>query len=187
MSPGSVTRPARRASCTRGAGAADRSRNVSGRTTPELWELAISQIDDGTPVHGEDLGDGVTAFVGESFFVASRVLDLERYAGLVPEAGALVAIPQRHMLIVHPIKTTQAVKALNSMIGAAAHFFGQGPGSIVPHVFWWRHDRSLLRVSAGVRDGHHYVIPPDEFVDVLNALPGPPDPAHGERRRPHKR
>lgn len=148
---------------------------LTGRTTPELWELAISQIDDGLPVHEETLGDGVTAFAGDSFFVASRVLDLERFAGPVPPSGALVAIPHRHMMLVHPIETTRALTALNTMIGAADHFFRQGPGSIVPYVFWLRHDRALMRIPSGIRDGHHFLIPPDEFMGCLNALPGPAD------------
>jgi hypothetical protein len=144
---------------------------ATGRTMPELWQLAISQIDDGLPVSEEDLGDGVTAFVGDSFFVASRVLDLEHFAGEVPEHGALVAIPHRHLMIVHPIETTRAVKALSTMLGAAVHFFAQGPGSIVPYVYWWRHDRSLLRIASVVRDGRTFVVPPDELIAVLNALP----------------
>jgi hypothetical protein len=146
---------------------------ATGCTMPKLWELAISQIDDGQPVQHDDLGYGVTAFFGDSFFVASRVLDLERFAGEMPADGALVAIPHRHILLVHPIETTQALNALNAMVGAADHFYRQGPGSIVPHVFWWRHDRALLRIPAGVRDGQHYLVPPDEFVDVLNGLPAP--------------
>ena len=146
---------------------------ATGRTMPKLWELAISQIDDGQPVQHDDLGHGVTAFFGDSFFVASRVLDLERFAGEMPADGALVAIPHRHILLVHPIETTQALNALNAMVGAADHFYRQGPGSIVPHVFWWRHDRALLRIPAGIRDGQHYLVPPDEFVDVLNGLPAP--------------
>jgi hypothetical protein len=148
---------------------------ATGRTMQELWELAISQIDDGLPVNAEDLSDGVTAFVGDSFFVASRVLDLEHFAGEIPEHGALVAIPHRHLLLVHPIETTEALGALNAMVAAADHFFRQGPGSIVPHVFWWRHDRALLRIPAEIRDGQHYIVPPDEFVAVLNALPSASD------------
>jgi hypothetical protein len=146
-----------------------------GRTMPELWELAISQIDDGQPVQQEDLGNGVTAHFGESFFVASRVLDLEHFAGEVPEHGALVAVPHRHLLLVHPIETTRALNALNAMVAAADHFYRQGPGSIAPHVYWWRHDRALLRIEAGIRDGHQWLVPPDEFVDLLNLLPAASD------------
>jgi hypothetical protein len=148
---------------------------ATGKTMPELWALAILQIDDGQPVREDDLGDGVTAFFGDSFFVASRVLDLERFAGEVPVHGALVAIPQRHLLLVHRIETTRALKALNGMVGAADHFYRQGPGSIVPHVFWWRHGSALLRIPAGIRDGQHFIVPPDEFIAMLNALPSGPD------------
>jgi hypothetical protein len=113
----------------------------------------------------------VTAFFGDSFFVASRVLDLEHFAGEIPPHGALAAFPHRHMLLVHRIETTRTLSALNAMVGAADHFYRQGPGSIVPDVFWWRHDHGPLRIPANVRDGHHYIVPPDEFVAVLNALP----------------
>jgi hypothetical protein len=153
--------------------------SFSGYTTPQLWELAISQIDDGLPVKAEDLGDDVTAFVGDSFFVASRVLALEHFAGEIPEHGALVAIPHRHLMIAHPIETKRVVKALNTMLALAAHFFAQGPGSIVPYVYWWRHDRSLLRIPSVVRDSHQVVAPPDELIAVLNALPAAPPDSDG--------
>jgi hypothetical protein len=148
---------------------------ATGKTMQELWELAISQIDDGEPMREDDFGNGVTAFAGESLFVASRVLDLERFAGEIPPAGALVAIPHRHLLLVHRIETTRTLSALNTMVAAADHFYRQGPGSIVPHVFWWRHDRALLRIPTGIRDGRHYLAPQDELVDVLNALPAASD------------
>ncbi|MGZ4180779.1 MAG: hypothetical protein ACXVUL_08880 [Solirubrobacteraceae bacterium] len=148
---------------------------ATGRTMPELWELAISQIDDGEPVQEDDLGNGVTAFFGDSFFVASRVLDLEHFAGEMPTQGALVAMPHGHLFLIHTIETTRTLNALNAMVAAADHFYRRGPGSIVPHVFWWRHDHALLRIPAGIRDGHHYIVPPDEFVVVLNELPAASD------------
>jgi hypothetical protein len=146
--------------------------DAMGRSIDELWEIAIGQIDDGLPVGREAVGSGLEAFFGDSFFVASRLLDLDRFAGPLPPAGALVAVPHRHALIVHPIQTLEVVPALNQLIQVADGMHRQGPGSIVPHVYWWQREQPLVRIPATVDESSVSVAPPDEFVQLLNRLPG---------------
>jgi hypothetical protein len=143
----------------------------TGRALSELWDMAMAQVDDGLPVHRDALSAGVFALSGDSFFVASRLLALERFAGPIPAHGALVAVPHRHMLLVHPVLTLQAVHALNIMVQAADRLFKEGPGSIVPHVYWWHRDRAPLRVPASVTDRAVSVSPPEQLLAVLNELP----------------
>jgi hypothetical protein len=143
----------------------------TGCTLSQLWDVAISQIDDGLPVSRDVLGAGVFVVSGDSLFVASRLLELDRFAGPLPASGALVAVPHRHMIVVHPIATLQVVHALNLMVQAADRLFGEGPGSIVPDVYWWRHDAPLLRIPASVDERAINVSPPGELLAVLNELP----------------
>lgn len=64
------------------------------------------------------------------------------------------------------------VNSINHLIPMAVSLFQQGPGSISPGLYWWRHEGvTLLPAQA---DGRRVQFaPPDEFVQVLNGL-GPP-------------
>lgn len=120
------------------------------------------------------MGTGLQAMFGDSLFVASRLLDLEHFVGPLPTSGALVAVPHRHMLVTHRIETLQVVEVLNQLIQVAHGMYREGPGSIVPHVYWWRDGEPLLMIPATVDDSSINVRPPEEFVGLLNGLPGHP-------------
>lgn len=143
---------------------------ATGRSTSELWDIAHQQIDDGLPVGQDRMGNGLQVFFGDGMFVASRLLELERFVGALPAAGALVAVPHRHVLVLHPIENLEAVGALNMLAQVADGLYREGPGSIVPHVFWWRQDRPPLRIPATVYENAVNIAPPDEFVELLNGL-----------------
>lgn len=138
---------------------------AAGLEGDALWDLALAQIDDGQPVDTSDVGEGVQGTFGDSFFVASRLLAYTSAA----EHGALVAVPHRHALLTYEISNLDAVKALNLMQQGVPAMFEQGPGSLVPHTYWWR--PSGLTLIPVRRDGRDLVIePPPEFVDMLNSL-----------------
>jgi hypothetical protein len=141
-----------------------------GLSTSDLWDHAIAQIDDGLPVSTAELEDGATALAGDSFFIASRLLDLERFAGELPPHGALVAVPHRHLLLTSKIESTRVVGVLNTMVVGAERLHREGPGSIVPHVYWWRHAEPPLRIPATITEHEVVLVPPDEFVEMLNDL-----------------
>lgn len=143
---------------------------TTGRSTSELWEIAYRQIDDGLPLRRQTT-EGLQAISGNSMFVASRLLDLEQLTGRLPAGGALVAVPHRHILLVHAIKTLRAMSSLNVLIRVADRMYREGPGSIVPHVYWWRREQPLLRIPATIRQNVAEISPPDEFIELLNGLP----------------
>ncbi|MBO0702793.1 MAG: hypothetical protein J2P38_07665 [Candidatus Dormibacteraeota bacterium] len=143
---------------------------ATGRSIAELWDAAYRQTDDGLPVRREST-EGLQALYGDSMFVASRLLDLEHLTGPLPPRGALVAVPNRHTLLLHPIETLGAVGTLKQIVLVAHGIHERGPGSIVPHVYWWRRGQPLLMIPATV-DQAVTVMPPDEFVEMLNELPG---------------
>ena len=87
----------------------------------------------------------VHVFVGD-FFGASRLIVLDDVLrdelGVErPAHGALVAVPHRHVLVVHVVQGPGVVSALRLMAGFAAGEHAGAAGSLSPHVFHARHGR----------------------------------------------
>ncbi|MFF5425698.1 MULTISPECIES: hypothetical protein [unclassified Streptomyces] len=121
--------------------------------------------------------DGVSfeVILGDSFYTASRVLDLDgvvrRVTGLpLGEHGALVALPFRHQLAFHPIRDTSIIPALGTMASFAASGYEDTPGAISPYVFWWR-DGTLTQLSERDADrGGLRIVVGDDFQELLEHL-----------------
>ncbi|WP_245239170.1 hypothetical protein [Streptomyces sp. MZ04] len=80
---------------------------------------------------------------GDSHFVASTALFLAQLARQVtgeslPDAGALLVVPHRHLLAYHPITDGSVVDAVNGLAAYALNTYEQGPGALSPRVYWWR-------------------------------------------------
>lgn len=142
---------------------------ASGLDEEELWERALAQLDDGEPIERTLLDDDelVVVLVSDSHFLASRLLALEALVGTVPPHGALVAVPHRHMLVVHAIYDATVLEAVNLMAPFAVAQFEEGPGSLSPHLYWW-HDGEIECLV--VDDDEGSVTPPDGFVALLESL-----------------
>ncbi len=144
---------------------------ATGLSEDELWQRAVEQLDDGEAIERAALDeDGlVEVLVSESHFLASQVLALEELVGALPEHGALVALPHRHMLALHPIRDTTVLDAVGVMAPFTVEQFEEGPGSLSPHLYWWHRD-GLERIE--VDDVAGAINPPDSFVAMLETLPG---------------
>lgn len=123
------------------------------------------------PVEEIDVtGARVKAMTGESFFVASNLLLLGDFLDEEPPFGAIAAVPNRHTLIWHPIVDPTALRAIDAMVVMAANLCAEGPGSISPHLYWWK-DGVLRTLPTRETDEHYEFVPPDDFVDeVLEKL-----------------
>lgn len=89
-----------------------------------------------------DVGEGAWFDVyesGENYYAASHALLLHEYLQPEPAYGTLVAVPTRHVMVVRPIEDATAIRALHAMLYFVPGLYEQGPGSIVPHVYWHRH------------------------------------------------
>ena len=106
-----------------------------------------------------------TVWYSDSFYVATRAL---RLATMLPAgtADAIVAIPNRHTLIVHPIVDGGAVTAMQAIYQLAVQLFRDGPGSISDQPYWW-HEGSIVQIPHREDGKKIAVYPPDEFVAVL--------------------
>ncbi|MEV1022637.1 immunity 49 family protein [Streptomyces sp. NPDC050264] len=114
---------------------------------------------------------------GDSPFVSTKALVLQELVAEVtgrrmPDAGALVVVPTRHLLAFHPIVDGSVVDAVNDLATYAFKAHEDGPGSLSPRVYWWHEGRltSLTVIDDETRT--FSVRPPAELLDVMKALHG---------------
>lgn len=144
-----------------------------------LRERALHNLRD-LPVEGHETvkdADGMRfeVILGDSFYTASRVLDLDAVVRRVTgrplgEDGALVALPFRHQLAFHPIRDTSIVPALGAMASFAASGYEDTPGAISPYVFWWRAGTLTQLSEYAEEDGQLRIVVGDDFQDLLERL-----------------
>ncbi|MCM2410929.1 immunity 49 family protein [Streptomyces sp. RKAG290] len=112
---------------------------------------------------------------GDSPFVASKALFLSELARQLtreplPDAGALVVVPTRHLLAYHPITDGSVADAVNAL---AAYAFGahqDGPGSLSPRVYWW-HRGGLTSLTVIDEDTRTFSLqPPPELLGIMKGL-----------------
>lgn len=120
-----------------------------------------------TPTTLDFDGLSILRFTGASFYTTSWVQWLADLVDPMPPAGALVGLPGRHEFLVHPVDGMSAVHALHPMLALTSHAYHHGPGSLSPHLYWWR-GGTLSRLPRVTKAGTTRVLPPDEFLDALN-------------------
>jgi hypothetical protein len=118
-------------------------------------------------------GSAFEGMMGESFYVASRVLGLGELIPADNVAGAIVGVPNRHVLLWHPIVDLRAVSAMTTMASVIQKMFRDGPGSISNQLYWWKDD-TLIQVPITPNRKGFGISPPDAFVEILNGLAPPP-------------
>lgn len=105
-------------------------------------------------------------------FCASFVPYLRDVIDVAPE-GALVSIPLVHNVLIHPITEVSLVDAAQAMIPITRSVHRNGPGSLSPHVYWWR-DGSLTWIPTYFgRDGVEFHAP-NGLADLIADQDSPP-------------
>lgn len=144
----------------------------------ELFEIGLANVkaeSEMKPISlpGQD-GAVVYGLIDDNnLFAATRALYLEDFLPTGLELGAIVAIPNRHAVLFHPIVDSKAVGALSSIIPAAVGMHQQGPGSVSPHVYWWQSGKLQRQPMEITDDGIHFN-PTEEFIfQVLNRIRPP--------------
>ncbi|MFG2522138.1 immunity 49 family protein [Streptomyces sp. NPDC048527] len=114
---------------------------------------------------------------GDSFFVSSKALVLpelvrELTGRELPDAGALVVLPTRHLLAFHPIVDGSVVDAVNDLGTYAMGAYEDGPGALSPRLYWW-HQGRLVSLTVFDHEARSFsVVPPQELMDVMRSLRG---------------
>lgn len=147
-----------------------------GRDPEELLAVGLENLAAEPPPEREDLelerGVVLRVLSGPSFFVSSHLLRLDGFlpSGLV--YGALVSVPTRHLLLLHVIRDSRVLLAINAMIPKAHVAYQQGPGSLVPNLYWWR-DGQLVHLPTTVQTDAVKFTPPAAFVkQVMEPMAG---------------
>lgn len=116
-----------------------------------------------------DVLEGESVFVASKVLVLPSVLDRVRGSRDVPD-GVLVAVPDRHHLLLHPVTSADVVPALQAMAGLTADAYASAAGGLSPSVYWWKAGR-MTRLSVVGPDGVRIEVQ-GEFAEVLERLAG---------------
>ncbi|WP_147525126.1 hypothetical protein [Cellulomonas timonensis] len=130
-----------------------------------LRALAAEQV----KVYALDSGGDLHVSTG-GYFHASRLLVLGDVLAAdfkleSPRHGVLVAVPNRTLIIVHPLEGLSVIEAMRTLIGMAANQ-SSGPGGLRENVFFWR-DGGLEQVPRRSEDGGVTVAATGAFGEVL--------------------
>jgi hypothetical protein len=119
--------------------------------------------------------------IDPSHFTASRVLVmpdlLSRVLDTDAPEGALVAMPARHVALIHVLRDKTARPALLKMAAMARMLHGREQGPISPEVFWWR-DGGWMLVPSAETDSKFILRPGAELSFLLTDLAA--RPPHGK-------
>jgi hypothetical protein len=116
-----------------------------GWDVEETWASAHAQtivLEQPEELHTIDVGGASFLHVfGERPFTASMVTavdDLIDPVAPIGHAGAIVSLPLRYSILVHPVVDQSVITAIEAMVPITRQLFKQGPGSVSPHLYWWR-------------------------------------------------
>ncbi|GAA2155249.1 hypothetical protein [Actinomadura napierensis] len=121
----------------------------------------------------QDLGGvRVSVLHGWTFYAVTHLAWLEEYLPIGPH-GALVIAPNRSLIVAHALSMSEvhpraryraAVAAANELQAQAHRAYEEGPGSLSPHLYWWRGGE--LTYLETRYEGDSLVLP-REFTSVL--------------------
>lgn len=117
---------------------------LDGRDLDLLYQAAQRNTD-AEPYTTQELSvDGtrpITTLVGESFFIASKALNMQRVISTEigeAEHGVVFSIPHRHLLMVHAVTNLKSALAVRDMVGYTLGQMEDAPGgSISAHTYFW--------------------------------------------------
>ncbi|XVQ07824.1 hypothetical protein ACQP1W_35325 [Spirillospora sp. CA-255316] len=128
----------------------------------------------------QDLGGvRVAALHGWTFYAVTHLAWLEEYLPIGPY-GALVIAPNRSLIVAHPIQPAEggpraryraAVAAARELQSQAHTAYEEGPGSLSPHLYWWRAGEMTLLETRYEDDA---LVLPADFASVLTTLTAEP-------------
>ena len=113
----------------------------------------------------------VTVLHGWTFYAATHLAWLDEYVDIGPY-GALVVVPSRSLIAAYPIRARGFEREAVVRVAAAQlrmhaqQAYEEGPGSLSPHLYWWR--AGSLTLLETRFDGDALVLPRG-FLAAMNA------------------
>jgi hypothetical protein len=138
--------------------------------TDRLWWTASENVRAESNVRrGQARTEGgkeLTVLEGEYEYTATNVLWLDRLVSLDPARGAMVGVPNRHLVLACPIHDPSFLGMVEVLARTIDHFHRAGPGSVSPHLYWWRGGHLTYLPLRG-SGGSVIFEPPDEFAEAV--------------------
>ena len=151
----------------------------------DLYDIALANVrgEGLLPATDIDLGDRASLHLlegGRTFFAASHALFIEDYLRGAGPHGIVLAIPQRHVVLFHPIRDLRVVRVIEAMIVTATNMYVDGPGSISSDLYWLPPrgedsslddlEHCLVRLPCEITDDTLRFVPPPQFARMLASL-----------------
>jgi hypothetical protein len=141
----------------------------------ELWRVGAANVRAESVVAPRqvrlDGGREVTVFEDQYYYTTSSALWLDQVMELDPAFGALVGVPRRHLMVTCALHDVSYLTLLGFFAEMLADQYQKGPGSISPHLYWWRQG-SLTQLPLQTTGGNLTFVPPPEFNEAMSATPG---------------
>jgi hypothetical protein len=146
-----------------------------GQTPEQVFDLALDNVLANEAVTVERTGDPkapASFLLGDSYYVSAHAVRLDRFIVPATPHGAVFSVPNRHAVIVQPIRDVSILGSIRVMLVATADMYREGPGSVSPALYWWR-DGAISVLPGKAANGVIEFQPPDAFAELLNSLPEP--------------
>ena len=114
-------------------------------------------------------GARLKVLTGDPYYAASHALFLDQYLRDDLPHGVLVGIPKRDMLLLHEIRDLGLMEAVTALLQLIVGMHRDGPGSLSPCLYWY-HDGEFTVVPYEMDDDTLTLVPPDEFVELMDEL-----------------
>lgn len=127
---------------------------LDGHDIDLLFQLGQRNTD-AEPMDIERMDHGVVVLMGESFFIASKVLNMPAlidtvFGGSAP-LGVIFAVPQRSLVLLHAVGP-QVMEALQWIVPVTIGQAGEAAGPISPDTYYW-HNGRVQRITQRNVDG----------------------------------
>ncbi len=117
------------------------------------------------------IGPTLTFYTGDPFYAASHALLIEDLLPKDQVHGALVGIPRRDVLVVHPITNIGMMDALSAMLHVIYDMHADGPGSVSACLYWFHRDTFVeLPYEHPDANNDFRLTPPDDFIELMDEL-----------------
>lgn len=101
---------------------------------------------------------------GPHVFTASCALALEQWCEA--QHGAIVAVPNAHTVLWHPVEDARALPAMQAIFELARAPHDQGPASLTHAIYWWLPGK-FAQIEVAVEGEDFRVQPPRDFLAIL--------------------
>jgi len=143
------------------------------RKTPgELYAIGLANVREKSQYEAQDVEAPECTLIGvtsDSLFTASHALLLHEHPEWIGKYGALLIIPTRHNLVIHPINDLSLLKALPCLCFMATEMEKEGPGSITNHVYWYD-DGRYVEIPYSYVQKQLNLSPPDAFTALMSRI-----------------